>query len=42
VSALRLFADEAMEQLELRRQLNECESERGDGEGTGDDGGDPE
>ncbi|WP_135366400.1 GAF domain-containing protein [Halosimplex halophilum] len=37
---LRLFADEAMEQLELRRQLNDCESGRAEGERA--DGGGPE
>jgi len=41
---LRRFAAEAMDQLELRRQLNECEDARDAadhaGTGTGDDGGD--
>jgi len=38
---LRRFAAEAMDQLELRRQLNECEAERDAGEATGTgDGGD--
>ncbi|WP_436929337.1 GAF domain-containing protein [Halosimplex halobium] len=38
---LRRFADEAMDQLELRRQLNECEDERdADGHGTDSEEGD--
>ncbi|ELZ29586.1 GAF domain-containing protein [Halosimplex carlsbadense 2-9-1] len=41
---LRRFAAEAMDQLELRRQLNECEDARDtadhEGAGLGDDGGD--
>ncbi|MFB6140850.1 MAG: GAF domain-containing protein [Halosimplex sp.] len=38
VATLRRYADEAMEQLELRRRLVECRDDERDGEGSDDDG----